>query len=156
MKYALVEEVAVPALVYRELYNVRHTHPDNLFEDFDVCPGELSLPAMMGSQALTDSTGCSCAPWTCRSLFRNGRIDLADLDPMRAEALVHVGYLEPLWSAWALRFTGERWFEVEEEMQRLRDQGLVTSRTDVESIAMSAYAEASGLPLEAVLDEHGG
>lgn len=41
-------------------------------------------------------------------------------------------------------------------MQRLRDEGLVTSRTDGESTAMSAYAEASAKPMEAVLDEHGG
>ncbi len=58
--------------------------------------------------------------------------------------------------AWALRFTGERWFEVESEMQRLRDEGLVTSREDVDSIALRAYADATGMPLEAVLDEHGG
>lgn len=111
---------------------------------------------MMGSQALTDLDWLLVRAMDKPELFRNGCFDLADLDPMRAEALVHLKFLEPLWSAWALRFTGERWFEVEEEMQRLRDEGLVTSRTDVESAAMRAYAEASGLPLEAVLDEHGG
>ena len=42
--------------------------------------------------------------------------------------------------------------QVEEAMQRLRDEGRVTSCTDVESTAMRAYAEASGMPLEAALD----
>jgi hypothetical protein len=47
-----------------------------------------------------------------------------------------------------VRFMGARWLVVEDGMERLSDEGLVTSRKDVDSTAIRASPEASGMPLE--------
>ena len=48
-----IGDVARLALLYRECHRNRHTSPDSLLEDFESCPGEVSLATMYASSELT-------------------------------------------------------------------------------------------------------
>jgi hypothetical protein len=148
------EKVALLALVYAQLYMARHSDPDNLLEDFEVCRGEVTLAAMIGSQAAEPFDWFLIRAMDDPAALRATARDVAEVDPLRAEALLHAWPPEADGpnDAWALRYGGERWTQVEQVMEQLRADGLTTSREDVNAIACRAYAEAVGVPFTVVLD----
>src|SRR4051812_6424159 len=82
--------VATLALVYRELYNARHESARNLFDDLETCPGELSLLAMVGSQALTRLDWYALRVMDEQPVALAALVaDMAEFDPLRSEALLH-------------------------------------------------------------------
>jgi len=79
------------------------------------------------------------APEQVPQLFR----DLQEDDPLWAEALLHAwpqGVHKP---GFALAYA-ERWLDVEEAMEQWRRFGITISRSDVELIACTAIAAATG------------
>ncbi len=108
---------------------------------------------MMGSQAVEEADWFLIRLMDEPAALRAAAPDVAERDPARAEALFHAWPPEVVapQGGWASGFMGARWTEVETIMERLRDEGLVTSREDVNAIAYRAYADATGLPLGAVL-----
>lgn len=137
-----VEKVALLALVYRELYNARHTGPDSLLDDFETCPGEVSLLGMMGSQSLTGLDWFVIEAMERPELTNNLAGDLAALDPIRAEALLHAWPGEQIS---AVRSLAEfrRWEEVETAMREFSELGVTMSRSDVAALAYRSYAQAT-------------
>jgi hypothetical protein len=70
--------------------------------------------------------------------------DLSDVDPLRAEALLHAfppadGLPEADW-AWPYR---RRWDDVETAMRWLETEGLTASSIDVDAVAATAYLVGS-------------
>lgn len=147
-----VQRVALLALVFQTVG--RHPDPDPLgcLEDVEVAPGELSLLYLTSTTHLSelDWALLRIRAWRPQALPEIAEV-LAIADPLRAEALLHAWPPEappPPREAFE-----ERWQKVETAMQDLRDDGLTASRTDVNAIAFSAYAEASGKTLDEVFDE---
>jgi hypothetical protein len=142
-----VREVALLALLYREHYNARHTGPEGLLEDFEVCRGEVNFATMIGAETLTETD------WlVVRAMDTGGDLNplAADLDAGRAEALLHAWPTEapPPDGRWTLPYGADRWAAVEEAMQHLRAEGLTASRDRVDAIAVAAYEAATGAPYD--------
>jgi hypothetical protein len=149
-----VEKVAILALVYRELYNTRHTGPDSLLDDFENCL-EVSLLGMMGSQSLSELDWFVIEAMEEPETLPALASDLAALDPIRGEALLHAwppGEQMP-----AVRSLAEfnRWEEVEKAMREFGELGVTMGRSDVDALARRSYAQATGQRLEDVRDEWG-
>ncbi len=148
-----VDRVALLALIYREHHNAHHYGPESLFEDFECCPGEVNLATIVGSELLDE------LDWLLIRAMEKGR-DLnptaAELDPVRAEALLHAWPSEgsPPDGAWTLPYGADRWTAVEAKMQRLRDEGVTASRDDVELVAVAVYKAVTGKNHAAYLDEY--
>jgi hypothetical protein len=117
-----IENVAILALVYRTLWRERYESPENLTDDFEACPGGISFLGMIGSQYLQETD------WgIVRIMDESGsptRLadDLAPIDPLRTEALLHAWPDDPRddlpedgWAAQVL----ERWPLVEAMMAGL-------------------------------------
>lgn len=148
-----VEDVALLALLYREHYRARHTCPDDLFVDFECCRGEVSLATLVGSHVLQP------LDWfVIRSMHRPESLsDLAArLDPLRAEALLHVWPAEapPPEGEWTLPFGADRWNAVVQAMEGFRAEGLTASRDDVELVASSVYGAVTGRTYDDYLNEY--
>lgn len=148
-----VEQVALLALVLREVSNARHTGPEGLLEDFEACRGEVNLATLISAELLTETdwfvvqamdTGANLNPLA------------EDLDAVRAEALLHAWPSEapPPEGEWTLPYGADRWAAVEEAMQQFRGEGLTASRDRVEQIAVAAYRAATGVSYEEYLDEY--
>jgi hypothetical protein len=69
--------------------------------------------------------------------------DLAELDPRRAEALVHAWPEDAPAAPVSLEIL-RRWEEVEEAMDSFRELGITATRDDVMAIASRAYRGATG------------
>jgi hypothetical protein len=80
---------------------------------------------------------------------------VAEHDPVRAEALLHAAPSggEPSSRAWTQPLGGQRWAEVEQAMEAREADGFTLSRDQVDSIAVSAYATATGMRRTEVRDE---
>ncbi len=148
------ERVAALALAYEELAKGSATGPregfDNLLDDFEHCPGEVSLLAMIGSGALSDLDWEIVRAMEYPEGLPALAANLAPFDPHRAEALFHAEASEPP-RACCLDAL-ERWEAVEQAMQRLRDLGVTTTRDDLELVGSRAYMSASGATLDEYLD----
>jgi hypothetical protein len=148
-----VEKVALLALVYRELYNARHTGPNSLLDDFESCPGEVSLLGMMGSQSLSELDWFVIEAMEDPETLPALASDLAALDPVRSEALLHAWPLGEQMPAVRSLAEFNRWEEVETAMREFSELGVTMSRSDVDALARRSYAQATGQRLEDVLDE---
>jgi hypothetical protein len=148
-----VEDVALLALLYRAHYRARHTGPDSLLEDFESCPGEVSLATMTGSHTLRE------VDWFALRVMHDpkelNRI-AAELDQQRAEALLHVWPVDapPPDGVWTLPYGADRWDAVEAAMRRMQSAGFAASRDDVECIASSVYTAVTGKTYEDYLNEY--
>src|SRR5918994_4017397 len=90
---ANVESVALLALTYSELARPSatgvRTGPRDIVDDLDAIPNQVSLLQMVGSSTLGG------VDWKIVEALGHGQAlaalyaDLADLDPLRAEALLH-------------------------------------------------------------------
>lgn len=139
-----VEGVATLSLIYREHHNAHHSGADGVLEDLEVCPGEVNLATMIGSEHLDE------LDWlVVRAMGTGGDLNplAADLDAVRAEALLHAWPVDapPPDGPWTLPFGADRWAAVEEAMQKLRGDGLTTSRDRVGLIAEYAFRAETGM-----------
>jgi hypothetical protein len=133
---APVETVAVLALAYREAWRNRHSGAISVEEDMEVCREEISLLAMVASQALQPEDWAIIAIMDEHySPLAIGR-ELADWSAPRCEALLHAWPDDPreeLASAdWAEPFLA-RWELVEATMAGLHP--LTWSRERQEEVA---------------------
>ena len=148
-----VEGIALLALIYREHHAAHHSGPEGLLDDFECCPGEVTLARMIGSDTLAE------LDWLLiTAMAKGGDLNLlaAALDPVRAEALLHVwpAGSPPPDGLWALPFGADRWDAVEAAMQAMRSEGLTASRDEVEAVAVAAYSVLTGTTHEEYLDEY--
>jgi hypothetical protein len=135
MRLAPVENVAVLALVYRELA-----------QPFGNSAREMSLLAKMGADGLADSA----YEWLLAEAMEQPDkllpliADLSAVDPLRAEAMLHAfppddGLPE---EDWACAFR-RRWDDVETAMRWLESEGLTTPSDQVNAVAATAYVIGS-------------
>src|SRR5476651_2273314 len=124
-------QVAALALMYRAAYRTRHSRPSSVDDDYEICPGEVSLAALEASRLFTP------LDWEIAV------VDEADLilavaerlvnraDGLRAEALLHAHWRHPR-GTWSGSFLGRRWHEVERAIRGLESDGLSATRDEVE------------------------
>jgi hypothetical protein len=149
------EKVALLALIYRACYLNRHSGPDSALEDIETCPGEVSLATLYGTHRLTEPDWQIMRALGDDASFMMVARAVAEHDPVRAEALLHAASSggEPPAREWAYPLGGQRWHEVERAMEAREADGFTLSRDDVDSIAVSAYAAATGMTRTEVRDE---
>lgn len=126
-----VEKVALLALAYRELFAPATGYPD-----------DLSLIAKMVAETLDDDLELllvEAADDPAR--LRRIAADLAPVEPIRAEALLHAFPADESERAWT-RAARRRWREVEQTMEVFASLGLASSRSEVDAIAEQACALA--------------
>lgn len=137
---APVHKVALLALAYREL-----ARP---YEGGSV--DDMSLLVKMAAEALDSDYELQLAEIMEHPDRRLPLIiDLFEVDPLRAEALVHAF---PPADGWPLT-DPVRWNAVEETMVWLESEGLTTKPSTVNEIALAAYVQATGRSLRKVTDE---
>lgn len=129
------ERVACLALVYRE------------FEAGSLAKGT-SLLKRMAVHDLTEMDMMIAGLMTKTEELAEVMVELADFDPMRYEALLHVWppgpnrEPPPEEGFDPARFTPERWDEVEDAMRDLYSTGVTHSPSFVNAIFEEAYAAA--------------
>lgn len=155
-KASRVEQVALLALVYRELYAARYGArggPEALTNDLESCPGETSLLLEIGSAALPEFDWTIVQaldrPETLPTLFR----ELAEFDSRRAEALAHAWPDDAPPAPLSLELLS-RWEAVEEAMDGFRDLGLTASRDHVMALAYRAHRQSTGATLAETIDHY--
>jgi hypothetical protein len=147
-----VGHVALLALVYRELAEWGATGApesgNDLYDDLEAVPGNVSLLRMIGSAALPEFdwtlVKALSAPETIPELLK----EVAKVDPLRAEALAHAAEL-PTRNLLQLR----RWARVERAMDELRATGLTATQDEVFERYMAARL-AQGASIVEVLDDY--
>jgi hypothetical protein len=150
-----IVRVALYALVYREVYKACHTCTEDVLDDIEVCPSEVSLALLIGSQYLDDDDWRVLNQLQEASDFLQVARQIARNDPFRAEVLMHACPPKGRRSErpWAAELV-ERWDAVAKARWALRDEGLTMTRGDVEAFAVSAYEALSGKSHAEYLDEY--
>jgi hypothetical protein len=129
--------VALLALAYREL-----AQP---YEGGSL--SDMSLLVKMGADALDSEYELQLAQVMEHADRRLPLIaDLSEVDPVRAEALLHAFAPTDGWSVadWT------RWNAVEEAMEWFESMGLTANPSTATEVALAAYAMATGESLQAV------
>jgi hypothetical protein len=150
-----IVRVALYALVYREVYKARHRCMDDVLDDIETCPSEVSLALLIGSQYLEDADWAVLHQLQKESDFVQVARQIAREDPFGAEVLLHACPPNGRRSkrAWAAKLV-ERWDSVAAARRALRDEGLTASRADIEAVAVAAYEAATGKTHEEYLNEY--
>jgi hypothetical protein len=130
MSESEVQRVALLALVYRELAEWGATGApesgDDLYTDLEAIPGEVSLLRMIGLAALPEFDWTLVKAFAAPELLAELLREVAEVDPLRAEALAHAAEL-PTRNLVQLR----RWARVERAMDEFRATGLTATRDEV-------------------------
>jgi hypothetical protein len=157
MRASDVEQVALLALVYRELSEYGATgapsSADDLYYDLEAIPGEVSLLRMIGSSSLPGFDWTVVRVLGCPEALPALLTDLAELDPWRAEALAHAWPEDAPAPSLSLEIL-RRWEAVEEAMDAYRALGITATRDEVFHRYVGARIESSAASREEVLDDY--
>jgi hypothetical protein len=149
-----VARVALLALTYRELaknYSVVGPRVDGseIVYDLDSGREDVSLLTLLGSNAMGELDWIVVRAFDRPDVLASLTADLVEVEPVRAEAILHaiaeVGDRNagPVPTGRALA-AAERWEEVEEAMDALRDLGIAGTRDEVFEMYVGAMQEATG------------
>ena len=147
------------ALLLRETWRERHTHPDAHLDDTMTCPDSLSLATLAAGYAFGE------AEWALVELLDADRPGWAvvraagDLRsegaPLHAEALLHAFGKEGkrTRAAWAEPFMA-RWWDVRRAITAYEREGITKSFGDVENDADRAYMKAKHVDVHEFLERY--
>jgi hypothetical protein len=148
-----VEEVALRALMYREMFLAGYTSLDDILSDSESAPGTLSFLTLIASEQMGPKD------WACLNGVRNHgflRVAREHPDPHYAEVLLHAKPPQGVKSkkAWAEAFVGDRWDEIELAMVVLArvDVASSVSHDDIEYTFSRAWRDITGGDLDDYLD----
>lgn len=156
-----VERVALLALTYRELWRNwscvgPRTDGSEIVDDLDNGREDLSLLTLMGSRAMSDLDWVVIRTLDRPDVLASLLKDIVEIEPWRAEAILHTLAAGDGWSATSVPAglaltTAERWTEVEEAMNALRELGIAATRDDAFELYVGAVEDATGEPRAAIV-----
>jgi hypothetical protein len=147
------EEVALRALMYRQIFLAGYRSLDDILADSDSAPGELSFLTLLAAEQFTPKD------WACLSAVRRFggnflRAAREHPDPETAEVLLHAKPPRGVKSKklWAQAFIGDRWDHVEILMATLERSGMSTTHDDIALTFSRAWRQLTGGDLDDYLD----
>lgn len=139
--------VAWLALLYDACARSRHRGPGSIFDDFETCRGEVSIATLEASTEFTPLDWLLVESLDEPQRANELVTELAQRrELLRAEALLHA--IES-----GAEHGGARWRAVERAKEELAGQGLVSTRDEIESVAVGAYTAVVGRTHADYLDE---
>ena len=145
------EEVALRALMYRQVYLAGYTSLEDILADSENAPGTLPFLTLIAAEQMQPPD------WACLSGVRkHGFLRVAREHPNAhyAEVLLHAKPPNGVKSkkAWAESFIGDRWDHIEVLMLTLERSGMTTTHDDIDLTFSRAWRQLTGGDIDDYLD----